>query len=351
MKKIGKYKEDIIEALNNIVRYADYQNKAGRFDINKDAEEFYRGLLLLVYGWELGKNANDEINPNYEGVDLLYLGKEGSKIAVQVTSENDSEKVHKSIRGFKAKALNDGYTELYILMFKGKQDFPKADFAKSVDNQFTFEKNKHIIDHSDLCAKLKDAEDDYTESIWKYLEKWDGLKYGNLDESTNDLGIIGEIFEYIQTNKPRKLSSNENILSSASIDLIPKIKINFPIEQRDEISRLIKKVWDKKEIVKLFMEKQIEEDEVSVNELTITVQDDYCKIKNHGNEEAKVEDIQILRSLAVSYVPNNKKKEIGYIANAEALVFYFFEFCFIGNKTEHEKNNIDSSSQLSISFD
>jgi len=334
MNQIKKYKDEIIEALTHIARFADAKNKAGRFDINKDAEEFYRGLLLLVYGWKLGKNANTEKDPNYVGVDLLCLGEDGNKIAVQVTSENDSEKVHKSIRGFKDQALKEGYTELYILMFKGRQDFPRADFAKTVDGEFNFDKDKHIIDHSDLCGRLKDAEFDYVETIWKYLNKWNCLAYSNLDESIDDLGIIGEIFEFIQTNKPKKVSSDETILSSASINLIPKIKLTFPIEQQEEISRLIKKVWDKKEVVKSFLENQTYEDEISVNELTITIQDDYCELKGNRNSDASIEDIEILRNLAVGYLPENRRKNIGYIANAEALVFYFFEFCFIGKKAK-----------------
>lgn len=333
MDKIGKYKDGIIEALNNITRFSDAKNKAGRFDINKDAEEFYRGLLLLVYGWKLGKNANTEKDPNYVGVDLLCLGEDGNKIAVQVTSENDSEKVHKSISGFKKKALKDGYNELYIFMFKGKQRFPNADFDKTVNRAFAFDKNRHIIDHSDLCAKLKDAEFDYIEAIWQYLKEWNCLAYGNLDESVDDLGIIGEIFEFIQANKPKTVSNDETILSSASIDLIPKIKLNFPIDQQEEISRLIKKVWDKKEVVKSFLEKQVDEDDVSVNELTITIQDDYCKLKGNRNSDASIQDIGILRNLALGYLPENKRKSIGYVANVEALVFYFFEFCFIGKKT------------------
>lgn len=330
MDKVGKYKDEIIEALTHIARFADAKNKAGRFDINKDAEEFYRGLLNLFYCWEL-KNANTEKDPNYAGVDLLYLG---SEIAVQVTSENDSEKVHKSIKGFKDKALKEGYKELYILMFKGKQDFPRADFDKTVDKKFTFDKNKHIIDNSDLCAKLKDAKFDYVKNIWIYLNEWNCFSYGNLDESIDDLGIIGEIFEYIQANKPKKVSSDETILSSASIDLIPKIKLNFSIDQQDQISRLIKKVWDKKEVVKSFLEKQTDDDDISVNELTITIKDDYCELKGSRNSDASIEDIEIIRNLAARYLPENKQRNIGYIANAEALVFYFFEFCFIGKKTK-----------------
>gem|GEM_PF-6023237 len=340
MDEIGKYKSEVIEALNNITRVADYSNKAGKFDINKDAEEFYRGLLNLFFGWGL-KNANTEKDPNYTGVDLLYLG---DKISVQVTSENDSEKVHKSIRGFKDKAKLEGYIELYVLMFKGKGNFPKADFAKTVDNQFVFDKDKHIIDHSDLCAKLRDAEFGYVKAILDYLKKWNCLAYGNLDESTDDLGIIGEIFEYIQANKPKKVSSVETISSSASIDLIPKIKLNFPDEQQEEINRLIKKTWDKKEIVKQFLERQTEEDEISVNELAITIQDSYCKLKGKKSSDAIIEDIEIIRNLASGYLHDSKKRNIGYIANVEALVLYFFEFCFIGRKTQDnpQKSLFDS---------
>lgn len=330
MKELEKFKSEIVEALSNIVRYADFKNKAGRFDINKDAEEFYRGLLNLYFGWNL-KNANTDKDPNYTGVDLLYLG---DKIAVQVTSEKNSDKVHQSIIGFKSKALNEGYTELYILMFKGKPDFPKADFAKTVDDNFTFDKNKHIIDHLDLCKKLDNAEFDYVKPIWEYLKKWKCLAYDNLDESNDDLGIIGEIFDYIQTNKPKKLSDDETIRSSTGIELIPKIKLNFPVDQQEEISRFITKIWDKKEIIRQFLEKQSEEDEISVYELAITIQDDFCKLKECKKSDARVENIEIIRKLALVYLPENKKRNFEYVANAEALVLHFFEFCFIGKKTK-----------------
>lgn len=330
MKELEKFKSEIVEALNNLTRYADYKNRAGRFDVNKDAEEFYRGLLNLFFGWNL-KNANSDKNPNFPGVDLLYLG---DKIAVQVTSEDNSDKVHQSITGFKNRALKDGYNELYILMFKGKPDFPKADFASTVDDQFSFDKNKHIIDHSDLCAKLRNAEFDSVKAIWEYLKTWKCIAYDNLDDNFIDLGIIGEIFDYIQTNKPKKLSGDDIIRSSASIELFPKIKLNFPEDQQEEISRFLRKTWDKKEIVRHFLEKQTEEDEISVYELASTIQDDFCKLKECKKSDAKVEDIEIIRKIALLYLPDIKKGNIGYVANAEALVLYFFEFCFIGKKTK-----------------
>lgn len=334
MGKLEQYKREIIEALNNIARLTLLNNKAGRFDINKNAEELYRVLLLLFYGWELGKNANT-IESNYEGVDLLFLGETGTKVAVQVTSENDSEKVHKSIEGFKNKALKDGYSELYVLMFTGKQEFPRADFEKSVNGTFKFDKTKHIIDHSDLCAKLKDAEFDYVKAIWEYLNKYGLISaYDTLDSDIDNLGIIGEIFEHIQSNKPKKASSDDKIKDSLTTDLGLKIKLNFPEDQRLAIDDLIRNVWDKKEVVRSFLEKQTADDEVSVNELAETIKNGFRTQKGSINSDARIEDVAILKNLAKTYLPESQIRNPAYIANAEALILYFFEFCFIGKKTK-----------------
>lgn len=237
MYNIGDFKNKIINCLNELERRTTFFNKAGRFDLNKDAEEFYRGLLNLFFDWNL-KNLNTEKDPNYEGADLGDIER---RIAVQVTSENNSGKVHDSIRGFKTRSLKEGYKELYILMFRGKSNFPRADFAKRANGAFIFDKSKNIIDHSDLCVKLKDAEFDYLKAIYEYLDKIIGLSYSGLDENIDDLGIISELFDYIQKNKPKKATNIDRIVNSSGIDLVPKIKLNFPKEQQDSIERLMKK--------------------------------------------------------------------------------------------------------------
>jgi hypothetical protein len=56
-------------------------------------------------------------------------------------------------------------------MFRGKPKFPHVDFKKSTESKFIFDKEKHIIDHTDLCAKIRDAEFDFVEKIYKYLDK------------------------------------------------------------------------------------------------------------------------------------------------------------------------------------
>lgn len=335
MNQIGKYKNEITEALNNIVRYADFSGKAGRFDLYKDAEEFYRGLLLLVYGWKLGKNANTEKDPNYVGVDLLCLGEDGTKIAVQVTSENDSKKVHDSIKGFQDKALKEGYTELYILMFKGKQGFPKADFAKTVDNKFNFDKDKHIIDHSNLCGKLKDAEFDYVETIWKYLNKWNCLTYGNLDESIDDLGIIGEIFEFLFDNLPNK-SSTHSIDSDVFAKLIVKVPLNFPKEQQNRLSEMIRNTTEKRLLVQQYLQEY--EYETRILDLKEQIQSKYCEIRGINNHEEPINDIVFLEKLVNAILPISRQNDSHYQGNGKAIILHFFEFCFIGKKTAEEYN-------------
>ena len=247
MYKLQEYKERIIKGLKDLERHATLSNSEGKFDLNKDAEEFYRGLLNLFYGWHL-KAMNDNKDPNYEGIDLGCIE---SKVAVQVTSESDSEKVHHSIKGFRNKGLTNGYEELYVLMFRGKADFPRADFNKTVDGSFVFDKSKHIIDHDDLCSKLKDAEFEYVEAIYNYLDSTGGLSYVGLDESLDDLDIISKNFDYIKSNKPSSATPSDRVLLESSIDLLPKIEINFPLEQRDTVKRLMTKVWDKKQVVRV----------------------------------------------------------------------------------------------------
>ncbi len=330
MYNIGYFKEKIIKCLNELERYTTFSNKAGRFDLNKDAEEFYRGLLNLFFGWNL-KPLNTEKDPNYEGSDLGDIER---RIAVQVTSENNPDKVHSSIKGFKNKSLKDGYKELYIFMFKGKSDFPRAAFIKTVGGAFIFDKSKHIVDHSDLAAKLKDAEFDYLKAIYDYLDKIVGLSYSGLDEDIDDLGIISEIFDYIQKNKPKKATNTDTIVNSSGIDLVPKIKLNFPEEQQDRIERLMKKTWDKKEVVGRFVQHQIQEDEISINELIFQIQEDFCKLRGSDKPDARIQDISVIQNLSQKYLPERKKKHIAYIANAESLIFYFFEFCYIGTKTD-----------------
>lgn len=320
-------------------RRTAFFNAAYRFDINRDAENFYCGLLNLFFDWQL-EDLNTNKDPNYEGADLGDITK---SIAVQVTSEQDAEKVHKSINGFKNNSLQQGYKELYILMFRGKPDFPRVDFAKTVDKAFYFDKSKHIIDHENLCRAIPHMTIEKLKTIVDYLDSH-GTNYYDIDKDVDDLGIINDIFEHIKRNSPKKSLDNDTFTNLTQINLLPKIKLNFPLEQQDRVNNLLRTVWEKKEVVKEFIQNQ--EDEISVKELTYTVQENFCNLKGSNNFDDEIQDITIIEQLAKRYIPQTKQQNPAYIANAHALVCHFFEFCFIGKAI-----NNTSSTQLTLSFD
>ena len=82
-----------IKLLLNILK-ADIKEsgKLNLLDINVHAEDFYRDLLNLVYGWQL-KNIN-QWNQNAAGGDLWY---DDDKLVIQVSSTTTKDKIQSSI--------------------------------------------------------------------------------------------------------------------------------------------------------------------------------------------------------------------------------------------------------------
>ena len=66
--------------------------KLNLLDINVHAEDFYRDLLNLIYGWQL-QNMN-QWNLNAAGGDLWY---DNGKIVIQVSSTATKDKIQTSI--------------------------------------------------------------------------------------------------------------------------------------------------------------------------------------------------------------------------------------------------------------
>ncbi len=160
--------------------------------------------------------------------------------------------------------------------------------------------------------------------------------YGRIENDDEDLGIIGEIFDYIQDNKPKRITTIAEIQEDGRTDITNKIILNFPKEQRKEVERLAFETWTKKEIVEKFINAKTLEDEVSISELIYEIKKDFCARRGTKESNAKIGDISILFDMALGYVPNSKQSNIGYIFNGRAVVLYFFEFCYFGD-TDNKK--------------
>ncbi len=163
------------------------------------------------------------------------------------------------------------------------------------------------------------------------LTKFIASDYGRIENDDEDLGIIGEIFDYVQDNKPEKLATIEEIIESGGITLKNKIILNFPKEQQQDVNKLVMKVWDKAQVVKKFIEAKTLEDEISIKELIYEITEDFCTRRETKESNARIEDIKIIFDMALGYIPDNKKKNIGYVANGQALILYFFELCYFGD--------------------
>ena len=105
------YLKNIAENLALLSREVSILNAVNLYDINIIAEDFFPGLLNLIYGYEL-KNAN-HLEKNAPAIDLID---QKNRIAVQVTSDNSSTKIKHTIEEFnKSQAYHSvSYTHLTL---------------------------------------------------------------------------------------------------------------------------------------------------------------------------------------------------------------------------------------------
>lgn len=97
-------------------------NKNNRFDINRDAELFYRPILNIIFDTDF--DVLDYEEKNTPGIDL---GCKKERIAVQVTSETGGSKIKNSIEKFIKYEHYKEYDKLYILYIGREIDFQISD--------------------------------------------------------------------------------------------------------------------------------------------------------------------------------------------------------------------------------
>lgn len=92
---IGKeyYIKNITSSLSILSKEVEILNCVNLYDINIIAEDFYAQLLNKIYGYNLCN-----LNVYEKNVPAIDLGDEEMRISVQVTSDNDSEKIKKTIK-------------------------------------------------------------------------------------------------------------------------------------------------------------------------------------------------------------------------------------------------------------
>ena len=174
------------------------RNSCNLTDINIYAENFYRDLFAKIESPEIGytfTNTNFDIN-NSAHIDLIDTG---NKTAIQVTAQNDNNKITETVKGFFENKEHPEYKHyrLKVLLISKKE-------AKEYRTDFT-EKGIYSFDHTldviDIPRLLKIIENrhDNLEQIAKFLESRNIIPRPKTE--SNEVETIMSLLEFLSDDK------------------------------------------------------------------------------------------------------------------------------------------------------
>jgi WD40 repeat protein len=165
------YISRIIELFSNWVGQINAYNEIRWYDINRYSEDIALYLLNKIYNYKL-RNLNDE-QEDYPAIDL---GDEDNKIAFQITSSFDNEKIKKNLKTFSTKDVQTYTNGIYFLILTlGKT----PEYKRKTKDEFkdiypSFDPEHHIWTLNNLVKKIKAFKEDdksKVQEIIEYLEK------------------------------------------------------------------------------------------------------------------------------------------------------------------------------------
>lgn len=209
MKRV-EYQKRIIKALSRLRAEVELNNCISLTDINHGAEDFYCGLLNLVYGYNL-KNINI-VEPNAAAIDL---GDELKKIAIQVTSTSLLTKTKHTVDKFIEKGLYRKFDRLLILNIVKKTNHAISEIG---DDSYRLDTKSDILDVEDLIKEIiSDPNILKLKSIVDFLDS--ELLSPVQKRLPNEVLTILGIIEYISDER------NENAGNGYLDEPIPEDKI------------------------------------------------------------------------------------------------------------------------------
>ena len=140
----------ISQLLSRFTEQVEILNDNGEFSINVHAENILINILNTIYDCNL-ENVNYKENKIYPAIDLRDYK---SRIAIQVTSISNIEKVKDTLSKYISNNLYERFDKLYIFILTKKQtNYNQAIFNKLINGLFPFTTDS-IIDKTDLYKEL-----------------------------------------------------------------------------------------------------------------------------------------------------------------------------------------------------
>lgn len=197
MLKKDTYLKEIGRNLASLSKEVTILNAVNLYDINIVAEDFFSGLLNLIYGYNL-KNVNFA-EKNASAIDLFD---KINKVAIQVTSDNTSKKINHTIKEFNKKEYYKLYDRLIILILTQKKNYT-TEF--NTDGKFSFDKTKDIWDVKDLMECIRGLDTEKIKEISYYLSReWCDKNYVIKETQASEVETIIDLIEYISQHRKLK---------------------------------------------------------------------------------------------------------------------------------------------------
>jgi hypothetical protein len=164
-----------LNSLNNIASYlatfvytVKGLNAINQFGINYLSETVLIPIFREVFDYDDLINLNIEDN-NIAGIDL---GDAEKKVAFQITSSSDNDKITHTLNQFVKYKHYEKYESLYIYIISEKQtSYADKGYADTIKNKFKFSKD-HIFDYRDLLKTINEITDyDKIQRIENLLQK------------------------------------------------------------------------------------------------------------------------------------------------------------------------------------
>lgn len=161
MLKSGKLIENIIQNLTIFKIEIQSNSKLGLNNQHIHAENFLKNILNIIFDWKL-----ESLNSGTSNFPGLDLGDSENSVAFQITGDNSSHKINKTLDSVKKEKHYLKYKKIYVFVLSKKQK--KYTLAQGNKTEFQFDEKTDIIDFDFLFQKIKDLD------IAK-LEKLDNL--------------------------------------------------------------------------------------------------------------------------------------------------------------------------------
>lgn len=189
----------ITHYLTHLRMQVEHLNSLNLQDDNVHAENFFRDMLNLALGYDL-KNINI-VEKNARAIDL---GDEVQRVAIQVTSTSDLEKIKHTHGGFVKAGLDSKYKRLVVLIIGEKKAYRENSLGGN--GVFNMSLEDDVWGMTELIRKVGDLPLDKLEQCLGFLRS--ELRIAEPRES-NEVNTLIRLIEVLSTAED-DLSPGEN---------------------------------------------------------------------------------------------------------------------------------------------